>query len=104
MPHCSFDFSSLMISNSQDFVICLSAICIFGEISIQVLCPILFKNQYFKKMYFFLAVLDLVAAWAFLYLWCTGSLWQWLLFLWASVAVALGVSGWHPLGSRAQAP
>ena len=66
--------------------------------------PILFKNQYFKKMYFFLAVLDLVAAWAFLYLWCTGSLWQWLLFLWASVAVALGVSGWHPLGSRVQAP
>ena len=45
--HCSFDFSPLMISDIEDFVMCLLAICIFGEISSPL--PILLKNQYLKK-------------------------------------------------------
>ena len=36
-----------MISDIEDFVMCLLAICIFGEISSPL--PILLKNQYFLK-------------------------------------------------------
>ena len=56
IPHCSFDFSPLLISDIEDFVMCLSAICIFGEISIQVLCPFFLKISIY---YFSLSVLGL---------------------------------------------
>ena len=44
---------------------CLSAICIFGEISIQVLCPFFLKISILKKFISFWLCWIFIAAWAF---------------------------------------